>query len=155
MSETPAHHDTALASNIWTWYGQDEYRKIILLGELGVALEFLALEAGRQREEIGCCAECNLWSDYLEYLDGFVKHFPANLAPHLLSHLQTLLRDCEALCREAYGITLEDNGFKHPQWQPVREGAREALALLGWSEVREHMPVLTEDCRAALRKWPD
>lgn len=66
MSETPSHCSAPLASNVWSWYGQDEYRKIILLGELGPA-----------------------------------------------------------------------------------------LALLGWTEVHEHIPELIEDCRAALRKWPD
>ncbi len=144
-----------LASNIWNWYGQDDYRKIILVGELGPALEFLALEADRQRLEIGCCAECNLWSDHLDYLDGFVQRFPAHLAPHLHQRLQVLLSGCEALHREAYGMTLEDSGFEHPQWRPLREGAREALEILGWPQVREHMPELTEECRVALKKWPD
>ncbi|QRU97831.1 hypothetical protein HH203_12155, partial [Pseudomonas protegens] len=57
MSEAPTRCSSPLASNVWTWYGQDEYRRIILLGELGVALEFLALDAKRQRVEVGCCAE--------------------------------------------------------------------------------------------------
>lgn len=155
MSEAPSRCTSPLASNVWTWYGQDEYRRIILLGELGVALEFLALDAKRQRVEVGCCAECNLWSGYLDYLAGFVKQFPLHLAPHLLPRLQALLSGCEALCREAYGLTLEDNGFEHPQWRSLREGAREALEILGWSQVREHMPELTEECRVALEKWPD
>ncbi|WP_256674798.1 hypothetical protein [Pseudomonas sp. LD120] len=63
MTDTTPCNATPLASNIWTWYGQDEYRRIILLAELGLALEFLALDAERQRAEISCCAECNLWSD--------------------------------------------------------------------------------------------
>ncbi|BAQ74159.1 MULTISPECIES: hypothetical protein [Pseudomonas] len=155
MSETPLHRDSPLASNVWTWYGQDEYRKIILLGELGPALEFLASEADRQRTEVGCCAECGLWSNHLDYLEGFVKHFPAYLAPTLHPRLQALLSGCEALCREAYGVTLEDNGFKHPQWLPLRQEARELLGMLGWQDVREHMPELIEECRASLRKWPD
>ncbi|AIS13601.1 hypothetical protein JM49_18680 [Pseudomonas chlororaphis subsp. aurantiaca] len=144
-----------IGSRIWTWYGQDEYRKIILVGELGPALEFLALDSGRQRTEIGCCAECNLWSDYLDYLVHFVQRFPARLAPHLHQRLQTLLSACEALSPQAYGMTLEDNGFEHPQWAPLRLDAQEALELLGWPEVQEHMPELTEECRAALKKWPD
>ncbi|NBF06009.1 hypothetical protein GV819_27330 [Pseudomonas sp. Fl5BN2] len=145
----------ALASNIWTWYGQEQYSKIILVGELGPALEFLALEADQQRVAIGCCAECNLWSHHLDYLQHFVQHFPAHLAPQLHLRLQALLQACETLCRQAYGVTLEDNGFEHGQWQPLRQGAREALEMLGWPEVQKHMAELTEDCRAALRKWPD
>ncbi|WP_416756902.1 hypothetical protein ACMGGD_22650 [Pseudomonas sp. BNK-6] len=84
-----------------------------------------------------------------------MKHFPAYLAPTLHPRLQTLLSGCEALCREAYGVTLEDNGFKHPQWLPLRQEARELLGMLGWQDVREHMPELIEECRASLRKWPD
>lgn len=155
MTDTTPCNATPLASNIWTWYGQDEYRRIILLAELGLALEFLALDAERQRAEISCCAECNLWSDYLDGLDGFVKHFPACLAPALQQRLHILLGSCEALCWEAYVGTPENNGFEHPQWQPLREQARQVLDLLGWQTVREHINELAQDCRAALKKWPD
>ncbi|MGC5700846.1 hypothetical protein J4P02_11670 [Pseudomonas sp. NFXW11] len=144
---------TPLAANIWTWYGQDQYRWIVLVAELGPVLEFLAATAQRQRVDIGCCAECNLWSEQLEYLERFVQQFPPRLAPLLHSKLQALLSGGEALSREAYGMTLEDNGFEHPQWQPLREGAREALELLGWSQVREDIGELAEECRAALIKW--
>lgn len=152
---SPGSGHEKLATNIWTWYGQDQYRWLILLGELGPALEFLAMDADQQRVEIGCCAECNLWSDQLDYLERFVRDFPARLDPALHQHLQALLTACEGLSPEAYGMTLEDNGFEHRQWQPLRQAAQQALEDLGWPEAREHMPELVADCRAALDKWRD
>lgn len=154
MTELATNRDERIASLIWTWYGQDEYRRIILVGELAPALVFLTQDSESQRRDIGCCAECNLWSDYLEYLDNFVNRFPERLEPRLFQLLQTLLASCMALGPAAYG-TLTENGFDDPQWQLLREVASQALEQLGWTELQEHLPSLTEDCRAALRKWPD
>lgn len=142
-----------LALLIWRWYGEEEYHRLILLGELGPALQFLAMDAEGQRANIGCCADCNLWSYYLEYLDAFVKGFPPRLLPQAHAHLQALLTACETLCHDAY-VSLDGNNFEHPQWTPLRTAAQEALALLGWREFEEHMPALVEDCSAALKKWP-
>lgn len=154
MSETGLETGEKIASLIWTWYGQDEWRNIILVGELAPALVFLTLDAQGQQHNIGCCAECNLWSHYLEYLHNFVQRFPAHLQPQLYPLLRELLSACEALSPAAYG-TLDSNGFEDPQWAPLREMASAALELMGWPELQEHLPALTDDCRAALRKWPD
>jgi len=154
MSETGLESAEKIASLIWTWYGQDEWRTIILVGELAPTLVFLSSDANAQQQDIGCCAECNLWSHFLEYLDTFVQRFPAHRQPQLCQLLRRLLSACEALSPAAYG-TLESNGFEDPQWAPLREMASEALERMGWPELAEHLPALTEDCRAALRKWPD
>lgn len=142
----------SLALLIWRWYGEEQYRRLILLGELGPALQFLARDAEWQEANIGCCADCNLWSDHLQYLHAFVHGFPPHLLPRAHAHLQALLAACEALSHEAY-VDLEGNNFDHPQWAPLRTAAQEALALLGWQEFEAHMPALVEDCQTALEKW--
>lgn len=153
MAEAGAANPESLASLIWFWYGEEEYRRLILLGELGPALQFLAGSADWQLANIGCCADCDLWSSYLDHLEAFVEGFPPRLQPRAHGQLQALLAACMTLGHGAY-VNLEGNNFEHPEWAPLRTAAQEALALLGWQEIEADMPALVEDCRAALEKWP-
>ncbi|AWM92658.1 hypothetical protein DJ564_18505 [Pseudomonas sp. 31-12] len=141
-----------IASNIWTWYGQDEYRCIILVGELCSALEFLALEAAAQEREISCCLECSFDDDVTQYIDAFLRDYAGPLTPELRQGLEALqaryyhLSDAALLYREGERFTQEE-------WQAMRVGARHALDMIGWDEVKEHMGSLTDDCHAQLKKW--
>ena len=156
MPEQPVtdSHDAppeSLALLIWRWYGEEQYRRLILLGELGPALQFLARDAEWQGANIGCCADCNLWSDHLRYLHAFVHGFPPRLLPRVHAHLQALLGACEAPERTPTSTWTATTST-------TRNGrrcaaAQEALALLLWQEFEAHMPALVEDCQAALEKW--
>jgi hypothetical protein len=141
-----------IASNIWTWYGQDEYRKVILVGELCPALEFLALEAAVQESAISCCLECSFDDDVTRYIDAFLRDYIGPLTPQLRQELEGLqaryyhLSDAALLFREG-------ERFTQDEWQVMRVGARNALDMIGWEDVKEHMGSLTDDCGAQLKKW--
>lgn len=141
-----------IATSIWTWYGQDEYRRVILLGELCPALEFLALDAAAQSVAIGCCLECNFDDDVTSYIDAFLRDYAHPLAPELREMLETLKARYYNLS-EAAILFRENERFTQDEWQEMRVLASNALDMIGWEEIKPHMGSLTSDCRVQLKKW--
>ena len=50
------------STTVWEWYGQDEYKRVLAVGEAIDALGFLALDAKAQQASIPDCPACEAWS---------------------------------------------------------------------------------------------
>ena len=53
--------DNSVSASLWEWYGQDEHKRVLVLCEAIVALEFLAKSADEQMAFIPDCAACEAW----------------------------------------------------------------------------------------------
>lgn len=141
-----------IASSIWCWYGQDEYQKVILLGELCPALEFLALDAPAQCNAISCCLECSFDDDVTRHIDAFLRDFAGPVAPQLRQALEGLQTRYYNLSEASIRFR-EGERFTQDEWQEMRVLARNALHMIGWGEIKADMGSLVSDCRAQLKKW--
>ncbi|MFO6376333.1 hypothetical protein ACLBYN_27780, partial [Pseudomonas aeruginosa] len=83
-------------SFIWTWYGQDEHRWVLLSAEAFLALDFLALDGAMQRETIGSCPGCSTWSEKVVPLHEWLEGCPG----HQAGSFRDALRRVWALCNE-------------------------------------------------------
>ncbi len=90
-------------SFIWTWYGQDEHRWVLLSAEAFLALDFLALDGAMQRETIGSCPGCSTWSEKVVPLHEWLEGCPGRQAGSFRDALRRVWALCNELPEEALG----------------------------------------------------
>ena len=138
-------------SFIWTWYGQDEHRWVLLSAEAFLALDFLALDGAMQRDHRQLPG--------LLYLVGegrAVARVARRLSGRQAGSFRDALRRVWALCNElpeALGC-FDFDIYAHPGWQAVRREAREALRQNGWDSIRSHAEELRDDCWERVHGYP-
>ena len=110
-------------SFIWTWYGQDEHRWVLLSAEAFLALDFLALDGAMQRETIGSCPGCSTWSEKVVPLHEWLEGCPGRQAGSFRDALRRVWALCNELPEEALGC-FDFDIYAHPGWQAVRREAR-------------------------------
>lgn len=140
-------------SFIWTWYGQDEHRWVLLSAEAFLALDFLALDGAMQRETIGSCPGCSTWSEKVVPLHEWLEGCPGRQAGSFRDALRRVWALCNELPEEALGC-FDFDIYAHPGWQAVRREAWEALRQNGWDSIRSHAEELRDDCWERVHGYP-
>ncbi len=137
---------TRVSTQIWEWYGADEFALVLRTCELGGALEFLALDAELQSESIPDCPACEAWSTYILRINDFLECLNQSERSTLTSHLDLIWATCNNMSVACYDRQI----FNNTEWVVVRQHARAALEELGWVELKEHSEDLMLTCRKAL-----
>ncbi len=134
-----------LATTLWEWYGQGEFKRVLVVCEVFPALEFLAMSAGEQRETIPDCPACEAWSMAMLPLNDTLAACGNAMPSEVERDLQNLWRLCNGLSEEAFccGNRLI---FDHQDWQPIRDSATDLLGLMGHLEISRFLNDLTVDC---------
>lgn len=97
------------------------------------------------------CPACEAWSEHIVDIHEFLETFDTTLSAELRKLLELVWDQCNGLSAAAFHCDDWDM-FTHFEWDEIRLHARQALAIIGWEDMRAHMEQLTLDCRAELRK---
>lgn len=134
------------STTVWEWYGQDEYKRVLAVGEAIDALGFLALDAQAQQATIPDCPACEAWSMAMLPLEALLATCASALPDEVRAGLQSLWGQCNGLSEAAFHCG--DRGiFEHGQWQLLREAAGQLLALMEEAQLRPFLEELRVDCR--------
>ncbi|NBF02177.1 hypothetical protein GV819_07710 [Pseudomonas sp. Fl5BN2] len=137
------------STTVWEWYGQDEYKRVLAVGEAIDALGFLALDAGAQQASIPDCAACEAWSMAMLPLQALLATCASALPGEVRAGVQNLWDLCNGLSEAAFHCG-DREIFGHGQWQSLREAARQLLGLMEEQQLRPFLEELMVDCRRAL-----
>ncbi len=137
------------STTVWEWYGQDEYKRVLAVGEAIDALGFLVLDSGAQQASIPDCAACEAWSMAMLPLEALLATCASALPDEVRAGAQSLWEQCNGLSEVAFHCG--DRGiFEHRQWQSLREAARQLLAVMEEAQLRPFLEELMVDCGRAV-----
>ncbi len=137
------------STTVWEWYGQDEYKRVLAVGEAIDALGVLALDAEAQQASIPDCPACEAWSMAMLPLEALLATCASALPDEVRAGAQSLWEQCNGLSEVAFHCG--DRGiFEHRQWQSLREAARQLLAVMEEAQLRPFLEELMVDCGRAV-----
>ncbi|MDR2306963.1 MAG: hypothetical protein LBE53_07190 [Paucimonas sp.] len=136
------------ASQVWQWFGEERYRLILGLGALYPALDYLALDADTQVNSTPMCPACEAWYGRIVPVHDALEAWGGELPARVREALAAVWRHAQGLSEEALRCG-DWPIFREPDWVALREAAAEALRVLGWEALEEHLEALLQDCREA------
>lgn len=138
------------SATLWEWYGQDEYKRVLVVCEAIPALHFLALTPDSQRSAIPYCPACEAWSEMMLPLNEVLSICGNALPTEIRTQLQGIWELCNSLTEAAFHC---DDWFifDHDEWWPIRTAAEELVGLMELLEINPFLDDLLLDCRNAVR----
>ncbi|PXX40288.1 hypothetical protein [Undibacterium pigrum] len=137
------------SDQVWAWWMQDEFKKILSLCELCTGLSFLASSANDQSATIPYCPACEVWIEKILPVNDFLNEIREPSYIQLRLSLELIFHRCNSLSHDAFHCG-DWNIFSNTEWEPVRAAARQALDLIGWSEFKDEKERFELDCRQKL-----
>jgi hypothetical protein len=129
--------DSAFSANVWNWYAENEYVKLLSFLQLCSGLEFLALEAPDQIASIPYCPACEVWSEKILRIKFFIDDYESAITIQLKEELISVFELCNNLSNDAFHCD-DQYIFNHDEWKCIRLAATNALESLEWNFLKPY-----------------
>jgi hypothetical protein len=129
--------DSPFSANVWNWYAENEYEKLLSFLQLCAGLEFLALEAPDQIASIPYCPACEVWSEKILRIKFFIDDYESAITPQLKKELISVFELCNNLSSDAFHCG-DQHIFNHGEWTSIRLAAINSLDSLEWNALKPY-----------------
>lgn len=139
------------AATFWQWYGQDEFARLLAVGDALQALTFLAKSAEEQRYSIPDCPACEAWYSAMLPLGEALAVCGAAMPTVVRSQVQAVWTLCSSLPESAFRCA-DRSIFDQDEWQSIRKASRRALQSMQSAQIRPYLEATMLECRKAITR---